>query len=134
MARVDIKEYIDLYEKGLSLDDIEPLSNQTYKVFKAAKGAGIRIIDRRLVYKNPFAFEKIKHFVVDNEYFYMIPVKTIKETITGFILRGVTRGGYNTVSREFDDYSRQIPLMYGFDKAFKKLDEIDECYPIVICE
>ena len=134
LATVKIEEYIELYNKGLTLDDIEPLKNQTYKVFKMAKSAGVRIIDRTWTYENPAAFEKIKHFVNDNPFFYMIPVKTIKETITGFIVRGVTKSDYNTVSREFKNFEKQVPLMYGFDKAFRKLDSYNKSYPIVICE
>ena len=134
MAGVDITEYIKLYEKGLKLDEIEPLKNQTYKIFKMAKTAGIRIIDRTWTYQNPNAFEKMKYFIKENPFFYMIPVKTIKETITGFIVRGVTKGGYNTISREFHDIEKQVPLMYGFDSAFAKLDGYKKSYPIVVCE
>lgn len=134
MANVDITEYIKLYKRGLNLEDIEPLKNQTYKVFKMAKRADIRIIDRTWTYENPNAFEKIKHFINSNPFFYMIPVKTIKETITGFIIRGVTKSSYNTVSREFSDFEKQVPLMYGFDSTFAKLDNYSRSYPIVVCE
>lgn len=134
MANVDITEYIKLYERGLSLDDIEPLKNQTYRVFKMAKKADIRIIDRTWTYENPNAFDKIKHFINSNPFFYMIPVRTIKETITGFIIRGVTKSDYNTVSREFNNFEKQVPLMYGFDSTFAKLDGYERSYPIVVCE
>lgn len=134
LANVDITEYIKLYKRGFHMEDIEPLKNQTYKVFKMAKKADIRIIDRTWTYENPNAFEKIKHFVNDNPFFYMIPVKTVKETITGFILRGVTHKGYNTISREFSNFEKQIPLMYGFDSTFAKLDSYERTYPIVVCE
>ena len=134
MANVDITEYIKLYQKGLTLDDIEPLKNETYKIFKMAKNANIRIIDRTWTYENPNAFEKIKHFVNNNPFFYMIPVRTVKETITGFIIRGVTRKDYSTVSREFNNLEKQVPLMYGFDKAFSKLDGYEKSYPIIVCE
>ena len=48
----------------------------------------------------------------------MIPVTTIKETIVGFILRGVLRSDYSTVSREFKDNIKRVPLMFGFNKNF----------------
>lgn len=99
-----------------------------------AKRADIRIIDRTWTYENPNAFDKIKHFINSNPFFYMIPVKTVKETITGFIVRGVTRSDYNTVSREFSNFEKQVPLMYGFDSTFAKLDGYKRSYPIVVCE
>jgi len=133
-AKVNIKDYIKLYEKGWGLNEIEPIPNSTYKIFATAKGADIRVVDRRLVYEDPLAFEKIKHFVNENKFFYMIPIKTVRNTIVGFILRGVSGHSYNTLSREFSDFSKQVPLMYGFDSSFKKLDEAEVSYPIVICE
>ena len=59
---------------------------------------------------------------------------TIKETIVGFILRGVLRSDYSTVSREFSEYKKKVPLMFGFNKKFLKFEEHDVCYPIVVCE
>ena len=99
-----------------------------------AKKADIRIIDRTWTYENQNAFDKIKHFINSNPFFYMIPVRTIKETITGFIIRGVTKSDYNTVSREFNNFEKQVPLMYGFDSTFAKLDGYERSYPIVVCE
>lgn len=132
-VRVNIKDYVSLYEQGLRLNQIKPLKNQTYLIFKAS-GLDIRIVHRKQTYSNVRAFEKIKHFVVDNEYFYMIPVTTINETIVGFILRGVLDSSYSTVSREFNDVKNRVPLMFGFDKKFKHFEEHDSCYPIVVCE
>ena len=80
------------------------------------------------------AFQKIKHFTVNNEYFYMIPVTTIKGTIVGFILRGVLKSNYSTVSREFEDSTKKVPLMFGFDEKFKRFEDKNICYPIVVCE
>ena len=133
VERVHIENYIDLYENGLKLDQIKPLKNQTYKIFRASK-TDIRIVHRSEVYKNPLAFQKIKHFTLYNEYFYMIPVTTIQETIVGFILRGVTRSDYSTISREFNDSENRVPLMFGFNKSFEKFEEKKVCYPIVVCE
>ena len=131
--RVNIKDYIELYNNGLTLDQIKPLKNQTYQIFKAS-GIDIRIVKRDKTYENVAAFQKIKHFTVNNEYFYMIPVTTIKETIVGFILRGVLQSDYATVSREFSDNSKRVPLMFGFNKKFESFDNYKTCPPIVICE
>jgi hypothetical protein len=131
--RVNIEDYIALYEKGLKLSQIKPLKNQTYKIFKAS-GIDIRIVKRDKTYENAMAFQKIKHFTVNNEYFYMIPVTTVKETIVGFILRGVTKSDYATVSREFSESGKRVPLMFGFNKKFESFDSHETCPPIVICE
>lgn len=133
VERVDIRDYIKLYENGYRLDQIKPLTNQTYQIFKNC-GVDIRIVHRSAVYENAMAFTKIRYFIRDNEYFYMIPVTTVKETIVGFILRGVTRSDYSTVSREFNDAKFRVPLMFGFSKSFELLDEKDYCYPIIVCE
>ena len=133
VERVNIEDYIELYEDGLRLDQIKPLKNQTYKIFKAS-GLDIRIINRNKTYENVMAFQKIKHFTVNNEYFYMIPVTTVKETIVGFILRGVLKSDYATVSREFSDNKKKVPLMFGFNKKFESFDNYRTCPPIVLCE
>lgn len=130
---VNIRDYIELYNKGIGLDRIKPLKNQTYRLFKAS-GLDIRIVHRKKFFENPTAFKKIKYFVEDNEYFYMIPVTTVNETIVGFILRGVLNKKYSTVSRDFDDTFKKVPLMFGFNKKFKNFENHDKCYPIVICE
>ena len=131
--RVNIQDYIELYEKGLKLDQIKPLKNQTYRIFKES-GIDIRIVHRDKTYENALAFQKIKHFTLDNEYFYMIPVTTVKETIVGFILRGVLKSDYSTVSREFSANEKRVPLMFGFNKKFENFDNYKTCPPIVICE
>lgn len=131
--RVNIEDYIKLYEEGLKLSQIKPLKNQTYKIFKASR-VDIRVVKRDKTYENAQAFQKIKHFTVNNEYFYMIPVTTVKETIVGFILRGVTKSDYSTVSREFSESSKRVPLMFGFNKNFESFDNHKTCPPIVICE
>ena len=131
--KVNIEDYMLLYERGLRLNQIKPLKNQTYRIFKAS-GLDIRVVHRKEAYKNPMAFGKIKYFIKENEYFYMIPVTTIKGTIVGFILRGVLKSNYSTVSREFSDSKKRVPLMFGFDKSFLDFDKSDECYPIVVCE
>lgn len=131
--RVNIEDYKALYEQGLHLNQIKPLKSQTYKIFKAS-GIDIRIVHRSKTYKNSKAFSKIKYFIKENEYFYMIPVTTIKETIVGFILRGVLKSSYSTVSRDFNDTFKKVPLMFGFDKKFLKFEQHEKCYPIIVCE
>lgn len=134
---VEIEDYIELYNQGVSLDKIKPLQNQTYRLFKSS-GRDIRIVHRNKTYSNAEAFKKISFFLKVNEYFYMIPVTTPKGTIVGFIVRGVLRNDYNTVSRMFSSYEAQVPLMFGFDKSFlnydKKSDEKGKCLPIIVCE
>lgn len=141
VEKVNLRDYLSLYERGMSLDRIKPLKNQTYRIFskvnerfKRDGWLDIRIVHRKKTYENPQAFKKIVHFVQDNEYFYMIPVTTIKGTIVGFILRGVTRSDYSTISREFEDSQKRVPLMYGFDYRFKDFDKHNTCYPIIVCE
>lgn len=131
--KVDINDYIELYRNGLTLDQIKPLKNQTYKIFKSSK-VDIRIVHRRKTYEDAQAFQKIKKFTEENEYFYMIPVTTIKETIVGFILRGVLQSNYATVSRKFDDLEKRVPLMFGFDRSFQNFENHKTCPPIVVCE
>ena len=131
--RVNLKDYIDLYEKGLKLDRIKPLKNQTYRIFRSS-GMDIRIVNRKYTYENSMAYQKIKHFTRNNENFYMVPVTTVKGTIVGFILRGVFKSDYSTISREFDDIEKKVPLMFGFDEKFKSFDKHETCYPIVVCE
>ena len=135
--KVNIEDYIELYNESLTLDKIKPLQNQTYRLFKQS-GLDIRVAHRSLTYKNARAFKKIEYFAKNNDYFYMIPVTTIKGTMVGFILRGVTQKDYATVSRSFGSYETQVPLMFGFDKAFKTYDEQVEkrgkCLPIIVCE
>lgn len=134
---VDIQDYIDLYNKGLKLNKIKPLNNQTYKLFKSS-GLDIRVVNRRETYSKPSAYKKTQYFVKSNEYFYMIPVTTIKGTIVGFILRGVLKSDYSTVSRKFNNREGQVPLMFGFDKRFQKYDaqveKHNKCLPIIVCE
>lgn len=134
---VNIQDYIDLYNQGIKLDGIKPLNNQTYKLFKES-GLDIRIIKRSQTYANARAYGKIKYFVKNNEFFYMIPVTTVKGTIVGFIVRGVLNSDYNTVSRTFSSYETKVPLMFGFDRKFllydKQAEKENKCYPLIVCE
>ena len=64
----------------------------------------------------------------------MIPIMTIKETIVGFILRGVLDKEYTTISRDFNEVKNKVPLMFGFNKDFLRLDKNSKSYPLIICE
>lgn len=130
---LNIEDYIRLYKTGVTLDKVKPLQNQTYVVFLQSNHK-VRLVNRKEVYASPLSFNKIKHFINNNEFFYMIPIETVKETIVGFILRGVFTSDYSTISRVFQDPANQVRLMYGFDKKFKKYDDSKNCYPIIICE
>lgn len=131
--QVNLEDYIALYNQSLPLSKIKPLNNPTFRIFKGSN-LDIRLARRKQVYENPLAFEKIKKFTLVNDWFYMIPVTTMEETIVGFIIRGVFRSDYNTISREFTDLKYRVPLMFGFDKRFKNFAELRTCYPIVVCE
>ena len=137
VSTVNIQDYINLYNQGLKLDEIKPLNNQTYKLFKES-GLDIRIVQRTKTYENARAYNKIKYFVKNNEFFYMIPVTTVRGTIVGFIVRGVLNSDYNTISRTFSSYEAKVPLMFGFDRKFLNYDKLAEkegkCYPIIVCE
>lgn len=131
--KVNIEDYIELYNKSIPLTNVKPLSGQTFKIFKLSH-TDIRIGTRNLVYENPNAFLKIKHFILKNEYFYMVPMTTATGTIVGFIIRGVFTSDYGTITRTFSSLQTQVPIMYGFDKAFANYDKGTKCYPIVVCE
>ena len=132
MEQVDIQRYIELYNKSYSINRLKPLNNQTYKIFKSSK-ADIRVAHRSQTYENALAFTKIEHFLKTNEYFYLIPLTTIKGTIVGFIVRGVLTSDYGTVTRTLN-YESKVPFMYGFDKTFLDYDRHKKCYPIIVCE
>lgn len=131
--KLNIEDYNKLYKSGLYLNQIKPLNNQTYTVF-SKNNPKVKIVNRKEVYKSPYSFWKIKNFINENEFFYMIPVETIRETTVGYIIRGVFTSDYCTISRVFTDPKNQVRLMYGFDKRFSKYDEGSKCYPIIVCE
>ena len=131
--KIDIEAYIRIYEQGIPVSRIKPLKNQTYKVFLLSSKANVRVANRTMLYRNPTAFDKIKHFVQTNEYFYMVPIMTIRGSIAGFIIRGIFNSDYVTLSREFSSYETKVPLMYGFH-SFKSFDLKDKAFPVVVCE
>ncbi len=128
---VNIEDYINLYNKGLNLNRIKPLKNQTYKLFKNSED--IRIVHRKHTYSNALRYKKIEHLTKNNEYFYMIPITTIKGTHVGYILRGVLTSDYNTVTASLN-LEYKVPFMYGFDHRFLIYDSYQKCHPIIVCE
>lgn len=131
--KLDINEYIKLYNNGYPLDRMKPVQTQTDKIFRLSK-VDIRVVERSMVYSNPEAYKKLAHFIQYNQYFYMVPITTVRGTIVGFIVRGIFEKGYNTILRSFSSLEVQVPLMYGFDESFKKYDTYPKCCPIVVCE
>ena len=130
---VNIKDYIHLYYKGYPLNRVKPVKTQTDVLFRLSKYP-IRIVNRVSTYENPRAYQKLKYFTLKNEWFYMIPVLTVKCTVVGFIIRGIFTNDYNTIGRTFSDFKVQVPFMFGFDKSFMKFDRYKKCPPVIVCE
>lgn len=134
---VNILDYIALYEEGTPLSSIKPLNNQTYNIFKEKED--IRVVDRNKNYQLLSPLKAIEHFTKDKKgkssnYFYMIPIRTVKNTIVGFIFRNVFHHDYASVYQTFSDSNHKVPFMYGFDTTFKKLENFTKCLPLIICE
>jgi len=131
-------KYIELYEAGTSIKDINPIDDQTYKVL-VSSNVDVRVIDRDLHIGEISTLSSLTHFTKDtkeysNRFFYAIPVQTIKGTIVGFIFRTVFSKNYVTVNRDFSDKDKKLPLMFGFYEDFKDFDSYSKCLPIIICE
>ena len=74
--RLNFDDYIKLHESGRSIHELQPLNNETYKVFSLAN-VDIRVVDRDQNYSILVKTEKLKHFSTDrngisNKYFYSI--------------------------------------------------------------
>lgn len=131
------ENYIELYNTGVSIKDINPVDNQTYKVLMQTN-VDVRIIDRDKHLKDIYALTTLKHFTKDSEeysnrFFYAIPVQTVKGTIVGFIFRSVFGKNYATVNRPFKDKDKKVPIMFGFYKDFEEFDKY-KTMPIIVCE
>ena len=136
----NFEQYIRLYESGTSLSKLSlPTKDQstldTFQVFKSSK-VDVRIIDRDKNLDLILGLVSISNFVKDtanysHRFFYMVPLQTPKGTIVGFILRTVFGKLYHTVSRNFSDSSKQVPIMFGWYKDFLNYNSK---YPIVVCE
>jgi DNA primase len=73
---------------------------------------------------------KIKHFLNNNRFFYMIPIQTIKGTIVSFIFRSVFKKDYASIPSDHTEVVKKIPLMFGWYKDFLNYNS----EPIVVCE
>lgn len=135
---LQFEEYVDLHEKGIMIDRVRPIDNQTFHVLKQSN-VDVRIIDRernlerlyRMGQLGTFSKDTIQH---SHRYFYSVPLQTVKGTIVGFIYRTVYGKSYTTVSRTFSDPLHKVPLMFGFYKDFADFDSSDRCKPIIVCE
>ena len=143
--------FLSKYLKKENLDkDVIKSVTETYNIL-TQNSTLIKVINRDKVYKQISMLEstqlfkdnktlKMSVFLSKNKYFYIIPLQTIKGTIVGFIFRSLFRKKdkftYFTYSFQSDmnEYTKQIPLMYGFYKDFEDYDIHENCKPIVVCE
>ena len=116
--RLNFEDYITLHESGRSIHDLQPLDNETYKVFSLSN-VDIRVVDRDQSYKLLVKTEKLKHFTTDrdgisNRYFYSIPVQAPNGEYVGFIYRALFGHDYASIYRPFEDKIKRVPYMFGF--------------------
>jgi DNA primase len=135
----DFNDYIALYESGKSIHSLKPMKNPTYKVLSKAKNVDIRVVDRDKSYKFLSKCSKLEKFTIDTKkeshrYFYIIPVQTPNGQYAGFIYRTVLGKAYNSVYRQFKDFTKKVPIMYGFYRDFDNYDRHTSCMPILVCE
>jgi DNA primase len=136
--RVNIDDYILLHSKGIPLNKVRPIANQTYDVLKDSN-VDVRIIDRDKNLALIYRLAQLGTFSKDTKtnshrFFYSIPIQTVSGTIAGFIYRTVFDKQYTTVSRDFSDKEHKVPLMFGFYKDFADYDKSNDCKPIIVCE
>ena len=129
----EIKDYIELYRKGIPLKKIKPLTNETYRVLMLSN-APIHIVHKK--YLNYTRHDKLvsqgmAKNMEEDPYFYMIPVQTVAKTIVGFVTRSLFNSKYvNIVRRTDDENAWNVPKMFGW-LDFKNYDEDDvptDCY------
>lgn len=131
-------QYLSMYIKGFRLNQIASINNETYKILKESD-LDIRVVNTSSVYKELIFLDRFKYFSKINKSFYMIPIQTIKGTITGFIIRGVYNKHYHDVSIFIDSSKedirlKKVPQMFGFGSGFDTYDKHKDCKPIIICE
>lgn len=136
--KVNIEEYIELHNSGITLDKVRPIPNQTFDVLLNS-GIDVRIIDREKNLARLYKLGQLGAFSKDTKenshrYFYSIPIQTVSGTIVGFIYRTVFGKKYTTVSRSFSNQECKVPLMFGFYKDFEDYDKLNDCKPIIVCE
>ena len=135
---INFQDYIDLHECGRSIHDMEPLKNETYKIF-AMSNVDIRVVDRDQSYPILVKTEKLNHFSTDkggrsNKYFYSIPIQAPSGEYVGFIYRALFNHDYASIYKPFNNKAKRIPYMFGFFCDFNDYDSHKTCMPIVVCE
>ena len=134
---INFKNYIALHKSGYSIHDIEPLDNETYKVF-ALSNVDIRIIDKTKNYSLLTATQRLENFISDgganNQFFYSIPIQTPSGDYVGFIYRHLFGHSYASIYKPFNDRVKKVPIMFGFYHDFDNYDRHTTCMPIVVCE
>lgn len=137
----DFKDYVRLFNRGVSIKDLNPLENQTYRVLSLAN-VDVRIIDRdnaRDLLTNAGGCHQLKYFTTDSpkashRYFYAIPIQAPSGDYVGFIYRTLFDKNYSSVNKPFADRTKKVPYMFGFYKDFDNYDRHTKCMPIVVCE
>lgn len=135
-TEIDIKEYIKLYNSGVSLS-VFPANTKdvNFTIFQSAP-EDTHLIDRDKNYKLLFPLAGIKNFVNYDECkkFYMLPIRTCRGTIVGFIFRSYIGKQYASIYKSFKSKTSKVPIMYGWYKSFANYDKHKKCMPIVVCE
>ena len=131
------KDYIDLYNMSRPIKELSPLKNQTYKIFSESD-YDIRVFDRRECFEKLSYLSKIAHFIEGSgDFFYILPIQTIKGSLVGFIYRKVLSSDYasiikNSIELPVNSKFVKVPTMFGF-RDFKRYDETKQL-PIIVCE
>lgn len=136
--KLNFGDYIKLHESGRSIHDLQPLDNETYKVFSMSN-VDIRVVDRDKSYSLLVKTDKLKHFTTDrnglsNKFFYSIPIQSPSGDYVGFIYRALFGHDYASIYRPFENKVKRVPYMFGFFNDFQNYDRHTMCMPIVVCE
>ena len=135
---VNFNNYIELFEKGIPINQMNPMKNQTYRIL-ASSGLDVRVINRDENYRTLSKCTKLSHFTLDtksesHKYFYAIPIQSPNGTYVGFIYRTVLGKSYASIYKPFESKIKKVPYMFGFYKDFQNYDRHTTCMPIVVCE
>ena len=136
--KLNFNDYIELHESRRSIHELNPLDNETYKIFSSSN-IDVRIVDRDKSYKVLVKTDKLKHFTTDrnglsNRYFYSIPIQAPSGDYVGFIYRTLFTHDYASIYKPFENKTKKVPYMFGFFKDFQNYDRHTTCMPIVVCE
>lgn len=142
MEEINFESYINLFNYGRSIKDMEPIDDQTYKVLRSSN-LDIRVFDREECFRPLSKTKKLDRFTVDTKYgshrfFYTIPVQTPSGDYVGFIYRTVFTKAYASVYRPFKNRENKVPYMFGFFRDFQSYNrhtsQMKTCMPIIVCE